>query len=328
MYLIRLNNDEYKDLYDYMYPIWHETYKNVIPTEQIDFLLNKYFKLDNINSFINKGYEYFKIFDNELIGYVVINELTNEIYLDKLYISGKFRGLGYPSKVFKYLLMRNKDITLNVNQENKRAINCYKKNGFLIEEIEIINLGDGMVNKDYRMRLFKNYNVINVLNERRSVRSFSNKDISDDILNEIVKTGLYAPSAMGRQETKMLVVKNKDLVKELSRLNANVMGRSDDPFYNANVVVVVFSNSDDKNYIQNGSLVMMNLMNAAYALNVDSIWINRAYEMFNSEEGLRIKEKYNIPNSYVGVGNCCLGYRDIELPLPKERLENRIIIVE
>ena len=46
-----------------------------------------------------------------------------------------------------------RDITLNVNQGNARALACYKKHGFIIESEERIELGGGMVNIDYNMRL-------------------------------------------------------------------------------------------------------------------------------------------------------------------------------
>ena len=55
--------------------------------------------------------------------------------------------------MFKELLRLGKDITLNVNQSNERACRCYLKNGFVIDEEQIIELEDGMINKDYRMRL-------------------------------------------------------------------------------------------------------------------------------------------------------------------------------
>ena len=59
-------------------------------------------------------------------------------------------------------------------------------------------------------------------------------------------------------------------------------------------------------------LVMGNLMNAAYALGVDSCWIHRAREEFDSEEGKALLKKWGIEGDYVGIGHCILGYRAIE----------------
>ncbi|MBE5747865.1 MAG: GNAT family N-acetyltransferase [Clostridiales bacterium] len=140
---------DFDGLYAFMRPIWHETYGEILPPTQIDFLLEKYFSAQSLQAYLAQGYEYFKI-DN--VGVLVIVERENEIYLDKLYLLPTDRGKGYPQRVFSELLKRGKDILLNVNKGNQRAVSCYKKNGFFIEETVDIDLGDGMVNQDYVMR--------------------------------------------------------------------------------------------------------------------------------------------------------------------------------
>lgn len=80
-------------------------------------------------------------------------------------------------------------------------------------------------------------------------------------------------------------------------------------------------------YVEDGALAMGNLMNAAFSLGVDSCWIHRAREVFDSDEGREIARSFGIPDSYVGIGNCILGYRDCELPTPAERTQ-KIIVAE
>ena len=147
--LIEFTQQDFDGLYDLMHPIWHETYGDILPSAQIDFLLDKYFSAKGLNAYRMQGYEYFRI-DNA--GVLVIQERSREIYLDKLYLLPAARGKGYPQKVFAELLKRGKDILLNVNQGNQRAVKCYQKNGFIIDEVLDIKLGDGMVNQDYIMR--------------------------------------------------------------------------------------------------------------------------------------------------------------------------------
>jgi nitroreductase len=78
--------------------------------------------------------------------------------------------------------------------------------------------------------------------------------------------------------------------------------------------------------VENGSLVLGNLMNAAHALGLGSCWINRARQTFDRPEGKALLEKWGLPERYRGVGNCILGYADEE-PALKERLGGRIIKV-
>jgi len=79
-------------------------------------------------------------------------------------------------------------------------------------------------------------------------------------------------------------------------------------------------------WLQDGSLVMGNLMNAAHACGVASCWINRAMEVFDSEEGKALLRKWGVPEHFRGVGNCILGYAAAEPGAPAPRKENRILM--
>ena len=98
--------------------------------------------------------------------------------------------------------------------------------------------------------------------ERRSIRAYKPEQISEDELQSVLKAGLLAPSAMNRQPTAMLVVQDKDTISLLSKLNAKVMGKDIDPFYGAPTVIVVLADRNVPTYIEDGALVLGNLMNA------------------------------------------------------------------
>ena len=163
--------------------------------------------------------------------------------------------------------------------------------------------------------------------ERRSVRGYKKDLVPTDVLDEILEAGKYAPSGMGQQKTLMVVTQDPELVAKLSRMNADVMGSTNDPFYGAPTVVIVFADSEQVTCVENGSLVMGNLMNAAHALGVDSCWIHRAREVFDSEEGKALKAEWGVPESYVGIGHCVLGYRSGEYPEAKARKDDFVIKV-
>ena len=165
------------------------------------------------------------------------------------------------------------------------------------------------------------------LTERRSIRTFKKEQISENELSLILKAGEFAPSGMNRQSSVMVVVQDKDTVDLLRRLNAAAMpkGFPPDPFYGAPTVIVVLADSRIHTCIEDGSLVMGNLMNAAHSLGVASCWIHRAKETFETEEGKALLEKWGLDENYIGVGNCILGYADGEHPEARERKEGRII---
>lgn len=91
-------------------------------------------------------------------------------------------------------------------------------------------------------------------------------------------------------------------------MNAAVMGTNNDPMYAAPTILVVLADANSKNAVQDGSLVMGNLMLAAASLGLGSCWINRAKEEFDSDEGKALLKKWGIEGEWVGVGHCILGY--------------------
>ena len=167
--------------------------------------------------------------------------------------------------------------------------------------------------------------TISCLLNRRSVRAYRPEQIKPEELEAILQAGLYAPSAMNLQSPIMLVIQDRETISMLSRLNAVVMGRDTDPFYGAPTVIVVLADKNAPNHVQDASLVMGNLMNAAFSLGVDSCWINRAREVFEMPEARALLREKGISDDYVGVGNCILGYRSGELSEAQPRREGRII---
>lgn len=161
--------------------------------------------------------------------------------------------------------------------------------------------------------------IINNLINRRSVRSYQDKQVDQATLDLILKAGEYAPSGMGRQSAIMVVIQDPETIKKLSKLNGAIMNSDDDPFYGAPTVVVVLGDSSISTYLEDGSLVMGNLLNGANALGVDSCWIHRAKEVFLSKEGKELLKQWGIDEKYVGIGNCILGYRKGDKPEAKPR---------
>ena len=165
-----------------------------------------------------------------------------------------------------------------------------------------------------------------ILKNRRSIRKYKPQQVTDRELDAVLEAGLYAPSGMNGQKTVMVAVRDKQTRDQLSRMNAQVMGVNSDPFYGAPCVIVVLSDPERPTWLEDGSLVMGNLLNAACEVGLGSCWIHRAQQMFDSPEGKALLKQWGLSENLRGVGNCILGYPD-EAPAPKPRAEGRIIKV-
>ncbi len=170
--------------------------------------------------------------------------------------------------------------------------------------------------------------TLETIKTRRSIRKYKDKEIPEEVLSKIIEAGTYAPSGMGRQSTIILAVTNKEVRDQLSKINASIMGSTNDPFYGAPVVLVVLADKSIPTHVYDGSLVMENLMLAAHDLGVGSCWIHRAKETFETEEGKELLQSLGIEGEYEGIGNCILGYPDGELPVAKQRKDNFVYYVK
>ncbi len=170
--------------------------------------------------------------------------------------------------------------------------------------------------------------VLESLKTRRSVRKYTDRMVEKEKLEAIMEAATYAPTGMGQQSPTIVLVKNKEVRDKISAMNAKVMGRDMDPFYGAPVVAIVFGNKASvPTWYEDAALVAGNLVNAAHAVGIDSCYIWRAKEVFESEEGLALLKEWGLDENYVGVANCILGYGDGEAPVAKERKANYVIEV-
>ena len=167
-----------------------------------------------------------------------------------------------------------------------------------------------------------------IIKDRRSVKKYTDKPVSRELIEKVCRAGTWAATGMGRQSPIILAVTNKEVRDKLSEINAEVMGAKNDPFYGAPVVLVVLANKAMPTAIYDGSLVMGNMMIEAESLGLGSCWIHRAKEEFETEYGKRLLKELGIEGEYEGIGNLILGYGDGEKPRPKPRKENYIYHID
>ena len=113
-------------------------------------------------------------------------------------------------------------------------------------------------------------NFLEIIRTRRSCRSYKSEQITDEQLNAVLEAGTYAPTSRGLQSPFIVAVQNDDLKARLAKMNAEIMGVTTNPYYDAPTYVLVFVPSDAPNGIQDASLVMENMMLAAHAQGLGS----------------------------------------------------------
>ena len=161
--------------------------------------------------------------------------------------------------------------------------------------------------------------------ERRSCRNFDvDRMVEDEKINKVVEAGLLAPSGMNRQDSIIIVIRDKETRDRLVKLNASILSRDSDTFYGAPVILIV-ANKKTPLAKYDGALVMENMMLEATHLGLGNIWIHRAKEEFELEEMKDILESVPINiDEYEGVGHLGLGYSLVDKYPTKEIKPNRV----
>lgn len=160
---------------------------------------------------------------------------------------------------------------------------------------------------------------------RRSIRSFQDKQIGKEALDQIVKAAIYAPSGRGCQSWHFTVIRNKDKMKELAKTIAKKLNKDENTynFYNPDVLIMASNDKDNVNGLADCSCALENIFLMAHELGIGSVWINQLRGICDEPEIRPILKEFGIPEQHVVWGMAALGY-PAEAPAVKERKEGTV----
>ena len=157
--------------------------------------------------------------------------------------------------------------------------------------------------------------VLNAIKSRQSVRKYSDKPISDEVLNNILEAGRLAPSWVNVQPWKFIVVKSqttKDLLAEAAGRQAQVK--------NAQIVICCIADLDDWSKTKFGKVLAQKGLDEATCENIVSSNLLNPSNLGEYEALLRSVEQLTYAVSYMtleaeeqGVGCCIVGAMANEL---------------
>lgn len=105
------------------------------------------------------------------------------------------------------------------------------------------------------------------------------------------------------------------------------MGKDTDPYYGAPVLVLALADPASSTWVEDASCALENMMLAAHALGLGSVWVHREREIFDSEAGKALLRAWGLPETLRGVGSIALGYASGPAPAPAPRKDGYIVRV-
>lgn len=144
---------------------------------------------------------------------------------------------------------------------------------------------------------------------RTSVRSFSSKEVSKEVIDKVLEAAMAAPSAVNKQPWDFVVVTQKEKLKELAEALPYAKMTAE-----SNFAVIVCGNlkkalpgRHSQYWIQDCSAATMNILLASHALDLGAVWTAVYPDPFRMESVSKILE---LPEHIVPLNVIPVGYSD------------------
>ncbi len=166
--------------------------------------------------------------------------------------------------------------------------------------------------------------VLKAIKGRRSIRAYTDRQLSPEDTALIVEAGSFAPSAHNEQPWHFTVVQNRQLLDEMNEKAKALMAQSDNEWlrglgtnpsfrasYNAPTVIVVSGREGAISAQTDCAAAIMNMMLAAHSLGIGSVWVGLLWPYLHSSDA---KTALKIPEGYTPQHAIAFGYPAGDLP--------------
>lgn len=142
--------------------------------------------------------------------------------------------------------------------------------------------------------------VLEAIRNRRSIRSYQNREVSVEKLTQVLEAGRWAPSAHNSQSRRFIVVRDEATRKHLARIATYGSFLAEAPI----AIAVVIDPSASNHPAEDGASATQNMLLAAHALGLGSCWIGS----YGSGYEERAKRVLGIPDDKRLLSLISLGY--------------------
>ena len=154
--------------------------------------------------------------------------------------------------------------------------------------------------------------TMEAIKSRRSVRGFTNENVSDNLVMQILEAGRWAPSGLNNQPWRFIVVRDAETKIELSKLT-----EYGPTIKNAPLMIVVFLDKDHMyHYVKDVQAIgacIQNMLLAIHSLGLGGVWLG---EILKNRE--KVNKVLDAPESFELMAVVALGH-----PVEKERVSER-----
>ncbi len=168
-------------------------------------------------------------------------------------------------------------------------------------------------------------NDLDIIFRRRSIRKYTNQEVSEDLITSLLQAAMSAPSAANQQPWHFLVIRNRDILNELAQIHSGFHNLKGSP-----LAILVCGEPEAAKlefyWEQDCSAATQNILLAATALGLGAVW--QGINPKGGSDSDAIRSIVKLPEYLKPFSLIAIGY-PAELPEPSNRFnEARIHYVK
>ncbi|WP_315082073.1 nitroreductase family protein [uncultured Clostridium sp.] len=143
---------------------------------------------------------------------------------------------------------------------------------------------------------------------RKSIRKYKDINVSDEIVQELLKAGMAAPSAGNEQPWEFIVLRDKEIMRKITEVHPYSK-----MLLNTDVAIIICGDESKEIFeglwVQDCSAATENILVAAEDKGLGAVWLG-VYPIADRVDA--IKELLNLPSSVIPLSIVPVGYPDEE----------------
>lgn len=148
---------------------------------------------------------------------------------------------------------------------------------------------------------------MDIILSRQSVRSFSPEPVPEEIIDQILEAGRWAPSTQNRQPWRFVVITDREIIRKLPT-HSGFIGLVNHFIKDAGFVIVACADpkqdlvlNDQAYYLVDTAIAMQQMVMTAWSMGIGTCWLGAFSEA-------NVKAFLDIPNSIRVIAICPFGY--------------------
>lgn len=220
-----------------------------------------------------------------------------------IYVSGTINGIGYRGKLLsrgngKFIMVLNKAMQKSVGFDGQAMTANITMSAEDLPPVRNVPEKPAEITCDM--------DVLTAIKTRQSIRKFSSKPVSQDMVNTVLCAGMCAPTAKNKRPYHFIVIRDRHILSDLARHNSNAA-----MLESASGAIVVCGDKNREGLKEflyaDCAAATQNMLLSIHGLGLGGVWCGVAS---NSEWRKLLIEQLTLPNKLEPVSVIGFGWPD------------------